>query len=37
MQPFPWLDVAIILGLVTLNGLFSMSELAIVSSRRPRL
>lgn len=37
MQPFPWLDVVIILGLVALNGLFAMSELAIVSSRRPRL
>lgn len=37
MSPFPWLDVAIILGLVALNGLFAMSELAIVSARRPRL
>ena len=36
-QPFPWIDVVIILFLVTLNGLFAMSELAIVSSRRPRL
>ena len=37
LDPFPWLDVAIILFLVGLNGLFAMSELAIVSSRRPRL
>ncbi len=37
MQPFPWLDVAIILALILLNGLLAMSELAIVSSRRPRL
>ncbi len=35
--PFPWIDVAIILGLVLLNGLFAMSELAIVSARKPRL
>ena len=34
---FPWLDVAIILFLVALNGVFAMSELAIVSSRRTRL
>ena len=34
---FPWLDVVIILFLVALNGVFAMSELAIVSSRRPRL
>ena len=37
MQPFPWLDVAIILALILLNGFFAMSEMAIVSSRRPRL
>jgi putative hemolysin len=35
--PFPWLDVIIILLLVGLNGVFAMSELAIVSSRRTRL
>jgi putative hemolysin len=29
--------VAILLALVALNGLFSMSELAVVSSRKPRL
>lgn len=37
MQPFPWLDVAIIFALIALNGFFAMSELAIVSSRKPRL
>jgi putative hemolysin len=37
LSPFPWIDVVIILFLVMLNGLFSMAELAIVSSRRPRL
>ncbi len=37
MTPFPWSDVAIILVLILLNGVFAMSELAIVSSRDPRL
>ena len=37
LAPFPWWDVIIILLLVILNGLLAMSELAIVSSRRPRL
>lgn len=37
MTPFPWPDALIILGLVVLNGLFSMSELAIVSARPARL
>lgn len=37
MHAFPWFDVAIILLLVAINGVFAMSELAIVSSRRPRL
>ncbi|HEV2818487.1 MAG TPA: hemolysin family protein [Allosphingosinicella sp.] len=37
LGPFPWWDVIIILLLVILNGLLAMSELAIVSSRRPRL
>ena len=37
LDPFPWLDLAIILALVALNGVFAMSELAIVSSRRGRL
>lgn len=33
----PIFDIAVLLGLVLLNGFFAMSELAIVSSRRPRL
>ena len=37
LPPFPWIDVVIILALVALNGVFAMSELAIVSSRRARL
>lgn len=37
MTPFPWPDLAIILVLILLNGVFAMSELAIVSSRDPRL
>jgi putative hemolysin len=37
IAPFPWSDVAIIIALVAINGLFSMSELAVVSSRKPRL
>jgi putative hemolysin len=37
MLPFPWLDVVIIFGLILLNGVFAMSELAIVSSREARL
>ncbi len=37
MQPFPWFDAVIILALIGLNGFLAMSELAIVSSRRPRL
>ncbi|MGK6353629.1 hemolysin family protein [Sphingomonas sp. DT-207] len=36
-DPFPWIDVAIILVLIAINGLFSMSELAIVSARPARL
>ena len=35
--PFPWGDVAIILALIAINGVFAMSELAVVSSRKPRL
>ncbi|MDX3909900.1 MAG: hemolysin family protein [Sphingobium sp.] len=34
---FPWADVVIILALIALNGVFAMSELAIVSARKPRL
>ena len=37
MQPFPWIDVAIIFALVLVNGVFAMSELALVSARRARL
>lgn len=37
LPPFPWIDLAIILALVGLNGVFAMSELAIVSARKPRL
>ena len=37
MHAFPWIDVAIIFALVIVNGVFAMSELAIVSSRRARL
>ena len=37
LSPFPWFDVVIIVGLVLLNGVFAMSELAIVSSREARL
>jgi putative hemolysin len=35
--PFPWYDVVGLLLLIGLNGLFAMAELAIVSSRKPRL
>ncbi len=37
MTPFPWTDLAIILALVVLNGVFAMSELAIVSARTSTL
>ncbi len=37
MTPFPWYDVLAIVGLILINGLFSMSELAIVSARTARL
>ena len=36
-SPFPWGDVIIIIALIALNGVFSMSELAIVSARKARL
>lgn len=35
--PFPWIDVAIILVLIAVNGVFAMSELAIVSARPARM
>jgi putative hemolysin len=37
LSPFPWFDVALIALLIGLNGVFAMSELAIVSSREARL
>src|SRR5688572_23264646 len=37
LAPIPWLDVILILALIALNGVFAMSELAIVSSREARL
>lgn len=37
MTPFPWPDLLIIGGLIVLNGVFAMSELAIVSARTARL
>jgi len=37
LLPIPWLDVLLILALVGLNGVLSMSELAIVSAREARL
>ena len=33
VTPFPWPDLAIIVALVVLNGVFAMSELAIVSAK----
>lgn len=37
MTPFPWSDLFIIAGLILLNGVFAMSELAIVSAKPARL
>ncbi|MBX7533889.1 hemolysin family protein [Qipengyuania sp. 1XM1-15A] len=37
MTPFPWTDLLIIAGLILLNGVFAMSELAIVSAKTSRL
>ena len=37
LLPVPWLDAAIILALIALNGVFAMSELAIVSARTAKL
>jgi len=33
VTPFPWSDLFIIAGLIVLNGVFAMSELAIVSAK----
>ena len=37
LTPFPWLDVLIIIALVALNGVLALSEMAVVTARRPRL
>lgn len=37
LLPFPWLDLVLIFALIAINGMLSMSELAIVSSREARL
>src|SRR4051794_9818224 len=37
LTPIPWLDILLILGLIAVNGVLSMSELAIVSAREARL
>ncbi|QIQ87578.1 hemolysin family protein [Erythrobacter sp.] len=37
MTPFPWPELLIIAGLIVLNGVFAMSELAIVSARTSTL
>jgi putative hemolysin len=37
LAPFPWIDLLAIIALVSLNGWFAMSELAIVSARKARL
>ncbi len=37
VTPFPWPDLIIIGALIVLNGIFAMSELAIVSARTAKL
>src|SRR3569623_96355 len=37
MMPFPWIDLAVLVALIVLNGVFAMSELAIVSARTAQL
>ncbi len=37
MQAFPWFDLVKLAGLILLNGVFAMSELAIVSARPAQL
>ena len=37
VTPFPWSYLFVILGLIVLNGVFAMSELAIVSAKTSRL
>lgn len=37
MTPFPWTDLLVIVGLIVTNGVFAMSELAIVSAKPAQL
>jgi len=37
VTPFPWTDLLVIAALIVLNGVFAMSELAIVSAKTTRL
>ncbi len=37
VEPFPWPDLFVIACLIVLNGVFAMSELAIVSARTAKL
>ena len=37
LAPIPWFSIVLILALIAINGVLSMSELAIVSSRDARL
>ena len=37
LLPFPWFSLLLIIALIILNGVLSMSELAIVSAREARL
>src|SRR5262245_24503857 len=37
MRPMVFLELAIVVALISINGLLAMAELAIVSSRRARL
>ena len=37
MMPFPWIKLVVLVALIVLNGVFSMSELAIVSARTAQL
>lgn len=37
VTPFPWSDLLFIFGLIVLNGVFAMSELAIVSAKTAAL
>ena len=37
LHPFPWIKLALLFALMLVNAVFAMSELAIVSARKPRL